>query len=85
MTINQTQGEINPIPIAAQKPKPPEPVFKPERKVLDPLNRVVEVVRTEGWDHEGKPLVIHVRLAGSYGATVWYPRSMLRAVPEDLL
>lgn len=60
-----------------------EPVFKPGRMVLDPLNRVVEIVKTQGQDHEGGPLIIHVRLAGSYGATIWYPRSMLRAVPEE--
>lgn len=50
-------------------------VLKTGRKALDPLNRVVEIVYIMG------PLVV-VKLAGSYGATIHYPASVLRPPPD---
>ena len=45
--------------------------LKAGRKALDPLNREVTVLRVEAD-------LVTVRLAGPYGATVQYPRSVLR-------
>jgi hypothetical protein len=50
--------------------------IKPGRYVLDPSNRRVYVLAVEGDN-------VKVRLGGSYGATVTYPRSVLRPDPEE--
>ena len=50
-------------------------IIKLGRYVLDPLNRRVLVIKVEGD-------LITVRLGGSYGAHVRYPRSTLRPDPE---
>lgn len=48
--------------------------LKPGREVLDPLNRhvIVQAVNVGG--------LVRVKLAGPYGATVYYPASSLRPV-----
>ena len=50
--------------------------IKPGRYVLDPMNRRVYVLSVDGD-------TVKVRLGGSYGATVDYPRSCLRPDPEE--
>lgn len=48
-------------------------LLKVGREVRDPLNRVVTIIAVTA-DH------VAVRLGGSYGATVIYPRSAMRPV-----
>lgn len=50
-------------------------VLKVGREYLDPLNRVVTLIRGEV---DG---MVVVRLAGPYGATIFYPTTCLRSVP----
>lgn len=50
-------------------------MIKVGRYVIDPLNRRVLVIAVEGDS-------VKVRLGGSYGATVTYPRSCLRLEEE---
>lgn len=64
-----------------QKATPaPKLVIKPGRRVLDPQNRVVEVV-SSGKDFAGE--YVDVRLAGSYRATIRYPLSCLSPTEGD--
>jgi hypothetical protein len=51
-------------------------VFKPGRKVRDPLNREVTIVSVEG-------SLVFVRLAGSHAGLVCYPASLLMPVGEQ--
>lgn len=48
--------------------------MKPGREYLDPLNRIVVLIRLVN------DLAI-VKLTGPYGATIAYPQSVLRPVP----
>lgn len=51
--------------------------LKPGRQVIDPLNRVVTIkARLPNGD-------VKVKLAGSYGATITYPASVLRPVVDQ--
>jgi len=49
-------------------------MIKPGRKCLDPLNRMVIVLSVNG-------TMVTVKLEGSYGATIIYPKSCLRDLP----
>ena len=51
--------------------------LKVGREYLDPHNRRVTLVELKR-NVEGKYVMAIVKLAGPYGATVWYPVSMLR-------
>lgn len=53
-------------------------MLKVGRQYLDPLNRVVTLIKT---DSNG---FVVVKLAGPYGATVCYPSFCLQALPEEL-
>lgn len=48
-------------------------MLKPGREYLDPLNRIVTLIRVI-------ENMAQVRLAGPYGATCFYPVSVLRSV-----
>ena len=53
-------------------------MLKVGREYIDPHNRRVRLVELRK-DNDGQWAVVAiVKLAGSYGATLWYPVSMLR-------
>lgn len=56
------------------------PQLKVGREVLDPGNRVVTIVAL-GEDASGK--FVETKLSGPYAATVRFPSTALRAVPEN--
>jgi hypothetical protein len=53
-------------------------LLKPGREYLDPLNRIVTLVKVETDS-------VTIKLRGPYGATIKYPPSCLKEIQDDEL